>query len=144
MCCSSVLGHAHIKICYQDMGTYDRLLPLFWNKKWLSHYLLSVGWDEGRIWKHIKKERVARHNSGQRKLGISHELYTADRTSSTMFITEETKLLTGSLKLLKCCNQFQQLPMPAIYSPCSLYIVGGRWCWGKNWGGISPGPVTGG
>ena len=74
------------------METYDTLLPLFWNEKWLAHDLRSEGWDGDRIWKQYK-ERVSRYNRGQRKLGISDELYTADRASSTMLLTEETKAL---------------------------------------------------
>ena len=74
------------------METYDRLLPLFWNEKWLAHDLHSEGWDGDRIWKQYK-ERVSRYNRGQRKLGISDELYTADRAFSTMLITEEAKAL---------------------------------------------------
>lgn len=70
-------------------------------------------------------KKVSRYNRGQRKLGISDELYTADRSSSTMLVTEETKALWLS-KATQFCSQFQQLQMPAIYSPCSLYIVGGR------------------
>lgn len=75
------------------METYDRLLPLFWNKKWLAHYLRSVG--EGGGWgQNLKKYKESQDITwGQRKLGISNELYTADRSSSTMLIAEETKAL---------------------------------------------------
>lgn len=61
----------------------------------------------------IKKKRAtthevifAKHKLGQRKLGIPHELYTSDRLSPTMLITEETKAALALLSYISALIRF--------------------------------------
>lgn len=86
-------------LLYKNMLTghgniYDRLLPLFWNKKWLPYNLFSVGWHRGQNLKKKKYRERKRCKSGQRKKEFPTSFI--QQLSSLMLITEEMK---GSLAL---------------------------------------------